>query len=155
MRGTSYIPKVILDETIIMETISKSPHADIVEYHGCHEQRGRITAIVLEKLEWTLTQYISKPEFQQLDLARFVAELQSAVDYLHSLGLAYNDIHPENIMVKNNLPVLIDFGSCQPFGKRLQLLSTLGWCKETFSTSEQEHDVYSMDKLRNWLQDPK
>jgi hypothetical protein len=56
MKGTSYIPSTFLDETIIMETISKSPHPNIVRYHGCRVRRGRITAIVLEQLEWTLTQ---------------------------------------------------------------------------------------------------
>jgi len=155
MKGTSYIPNTLLNETTIMETISKSPHPNIVKYHGCRVQRGRITSIIVERLEWTLTQYISKPAFQLLNQAQFVAALQLAVDYLHSLRLAHNDINPDNIMIKDGLPILIDFGSCQPFGKPLQSLGTPGWCKETFFTSEQDHDAYSMDKLRTWLQDPK
>lgn len=154
MKGTSYIPSVLLNETIIMETISELPHPNIVKYYGCRIQRGRITAIVLEQLEWTLTQYVHMPDFQQLSQVRFIADLQSAVDHLHSLGLAHNDISPDNIMIRNGQPILIDLGSCQPFGNHLQSLGTLGWCKETFFTSEQEHDAYSMDKLRTWLQDP-
>jgi serine/threonine protein kinase len=75
---------------------------------------------------------VSMPSFQQLNRAQFVAQLQSAVGYLHSLGLAHNDINPDNIMVKNGLPILIDFGSCQVFGKHLQSLGTPGWCRETF-----------------------
>ncbi|EPE34776.1 Protein kinase-like (PK-like) [Glarea lozoyensis ATCC 20868] len=155
MKGTSYIPNNLLDETIIMETISHSPHPNIVKYYGCRVQRGRITAILLEKLQWTLTQYVSTPGFHQVDKIQFAAELQSAVDFLHSLGLAHNDISPDNIMIKDGLPILIDFGSCQPFGRNLQSLGTPGWCKETFFTSEKEHDAYSMDKLRTWLQESK
>ena len=54
-------------------------------------------------------------------------------------------------MVKNGAPVLIDLGSCQPFGKRLQSLGTEGWYEELFFTSEKKHDIYSMAKLREWM----
>jgi serine/threonine protein kinase len=155
MKGTDFVSKSVFDETLIMEQISQSPHPNIIKYHGCRVRRGRITAIVLERLDCTLTQYISTPAFQGLDKARFIEALESAVDYLHSLGLAHNDINPYNIMVRDGMPVLIDFGSCQPFGMRLQSLGSPGWCEETFFTSEKKHDVFSMGKLRQWIQDPK
>lgn len=47
MKGTNYIPKAFLDEAVIMEQISRSPHPRIIGYYGCHVKRGRITAIVL------------------------------------------------------------------------------------------------------------
>jgi serine/threonine protein kinase len=101
-----------------------------------------------------LTQYADTPAFEQLDKARFFAALESAIDYLHSLGLAHNDINPGNIMVKDEMPVLIDFGSCQPYGKNLRSLGTKGWYEELFFTSEKKHDVYSLAKLRDWLDKP-
>ncbi|KAF8858152.1 hypothetical protein BDZ45DRAFT_674123 [Acephala macrosclerotiorum] len=154
MKGSNYIPRALLDETLIMEQISKSSHPNIVGYYGCRVKRGRITAILLERLDQTLTQYASTPDFQQLDKVKFIEALESAVDYLHSLGLAHNDINPDNIMVKDRKPVLIDFGSSQPFGKRLQSLGTKGWYEELFFTSERKHDTYSLSKLREWLQKP-
>ena len=54
-------------------------------------------------------------------------------------------------MIKGGMPVLIDFGSCQPFGKHLQSLGTKGWYEEIFFTSEKKHDVYSMEKLKEWF----
>jgi hypothetical protein len=57
-------------------------------------------------------------------------------------------------MVKNGIPILIDFGSYQPFGKRLQSLGTRGWYEELFFTSEKKHDEYSLGKLRQWMQIP-
>ena len=102
----------------------------------------------------TLTQYAATPAFEQLDTAEVLRALESAVDYIHSLGLAHNDINPDNIMVKDGLPVLIDFGSCQPVGKRLQSLGTPGWYEEIFYTSEKKHDTYSLTKLREWLKIP-
>jgi len=152
MKGSNYIPRALLEETLIMEQISKSSHPNIVGYYGCRVRRGRITAILLERLDQTLAQYTSTPDFQQLDKVRFIEALESAVDYLHSLGLAHNDINPDNIMVKDRKPVLIDFGSSQPFGKRLQSLGTEGWYEEIFFTSEKKHDTYALNKLREWLQ---
>ncbi|POR37654.1 Uncharacterized protein TPAR_02142 [Tolypocladium paradoxum] len=154
MKGSSYVPKALLDETLIMEQVSQRQHPNIIRYHGCRVRRSRITAIVLEHLDLTLTQYASTPAFQQLDKAKFIEALESAVDYVHSLGLAHNDINPDNIMVKGDMPVLIDFGSCQPYGKRLQSLGTRGWYEELFFTSEKKHDQYSLGRLREWLQKP-
>ena len=107
---------------------------------------------MLERLDQTLSQYVTTSDFQQLDKAKFLESLKSAVEYLHTLGLAHNDINPDNIMVKNGLPVLIDFDSCQPFGKRLQSLGTERWYENVFYTSEKGHDIYSLGKLQEWLQ---
>ena len=64
---------------------------------------------------------------------RWAEGLRVAQAYLHSLGLAHNDINPYNIMVREDgTPVLIDFGSCQPFGGRLQSLGSPGWYEEMF-----------------------
>lgn len=151
MKGTEFIPRSILEETVIMEQLTRSPHPNFIHYHGCHVKRGRITAIVLERLEQTLTQLSLTPEYDQLDKINLVKALDSAVEHLHSLGLAHNDINPDNIMFRDGVPVLIDFGSCQPFGNRLQSLGTVGWYEKEFFTSEKEHDVYSMKILREWL----
>ena len=45
-------------------------------------------------------------------MSRFMAALRSAVDHLHSVvGVAHNDLNPNNIMVVDKMPVLIDFGT--------------------------------------------
>ncbi|KAL2173070.1 kinase-like domain-containing protein [Thermothelomyces heterothallicus CBS 202.75] len=155
VKGTEFVPKGLLEETLIMEQISKTPHPNIIRYLGCRIHRGRITSIVLERLDHTLMQYVHEPGFAQLDKTKFVDALESAVAYLHSLGLAHNDINPYNIMIKDGgQPVLIDFGSCQPFGGRLRSLGTPGWYEEIFYTSEAKHDTYALNKLRTWLENP-
>ncbi|KAJ6177978.1 hypothetical protein N7519_008439 [Penicillium mononematosum] len=155
MIGTNHLPKAVLDETIVMERISRSPHRNVIRYYGCRVKRGYITPIVLERLDQTLSEYASTSDFQQLDKVKFFESLKSAVEHLHTIGLAHNDINPNNIMVKNGSPVLIDFDSCQPFGKRLQSLGTEGWYEKLFYTSEKEHDMYSLGKLQEWLQTAK
>ncbi|KAM0420946.1 hypothetical protein ACHAPT_011336 [Fusarium lateritium] len=154
MKGSDYIPRALLEETLIMEQLSKAQHPNIIRYYDCRVRRGRITSIFLERLDKTLKQCVGSPDFDQLDKAVLMEALESAVDHLHSLGLAHNDINPENIMIKDGMPVLIDFGSCQPEGKRLQSLGTAGWYEELFFTSEKKHDAYSLKKLRDWLQNP-
>ncbi|KAF3193779.1 hypothetical protein TWF225_009325 [Orbilia oligospora] len=152
MRGTDYISNALLSETLTMEEISKTPHPGIVGYYGCRVRRGRITAILLERLGQTLTQYESTPNREPLDKEKFLEAFESTVDYLHSLGLAHNDINPDNIMIKDGMPVLIDFGGCQPFGKRVTSNGTEGWREELFFTSEKKHDIYALGKLREWFQ---
>ncbi|RDW76579.1 Protein kinase-like [Aspergillus mulundensis] len=153
MIGTDFLPKTVLDETVVMEKISQSPHPNIIQYYGCRVKRGYITSIVLERLDQTLHDYVSTPEFQDLDTDKFCRSMRSAVEYLHSLGLAHNDINPYNIMLKKESrePVLIDFDSCQPVGERLQSLGTEGWYEKQFFTSEKDHDVYALKKLGEWL----
>ena len=58
-------------------------------------------------------------------------------------------------MVKGGMPVLIDFGSTQPFSQNLQSLGTDGWYEEIFYTSEKKHDIFSLLKLKECLQSPK
>ncbi|VUC22365.1 unnamed protein product [Clonostachys rosea] len=153
-RGTEFVPQSMLEETLIMERISRSPHPTFVKYYGCHVTRGRITSIYLEWLDQTLAQAVGTPEFDKLDKVKFIDAVKSALAHLHSLGLAHNDINPHNIMIKDGMPVLIDFGSCQSFGGRLQSLGTVGWCNEQFFTSAKEHDEFGVNKLRDWIQSP-
>ena len=42
---------------------------------------------------------------------------QNGLDHLHNLGLNHNDINPANIMLdKEDVPIIIDFNSCQREG---------------------------------------
>jgi serine/threonine protein kinase len=144
----------------MLERVSKAPHPYIVRFLGCRIRRGRITAIILESLRWTLWDYAHKRpnEFAQLDKEAFLAGVESAVDYIHSLGLAHNDINPFNIMVREAddascSPVLIDFDSCGPFGCRLLTGGTPGFVDiedpEPF-VSLKRHDEFALGRLREW-----
>lgn len=138
-----------------MEKIFKIQHPNIVKYYGGQTKRGRITCIVLKQYDYTLSQYIHQPDFQHLDKARFLDALDSAVAFIHSLGLAHNDINPDNIMIgEDGLPVLLDFGSCAPYEQVLQSLGTEGWYEKLFFTSEKEHDDFALNKMKVWIQNP-
>lgn len=81
-----------------------------------------------------------------------MSEVILAVTYLHMLGLAYNDLTPLNIIInKYNTPVLVNFSSCQLFSCKLITARTLGWIKQDFANSRQDHDAYTVGKLQAWL----
>lgn len=155
MKGTPFIVKNVLDETLIMEKICETQHPNIIKYYGCRTSRGRITSIVLERHEYTLSQYIRQSGFHHMNKDRFIDALESAVSHIHSMGLAHNDINPDNVMIgDDDLPVLIDFGSCAPYGQPLESLGTEGWYEKIFFTSEKAHDDFALDKMRKWIRNP-
>ncbi|KAK4153586.1 kinase-like domain-containing protein [Chaetomidium leptoderma] len=150
----------LLEEVLMLEKVSKMPHPYIVRYLGCRTRRGRITSIVLESLEWNLFDYATKKpdDFAQLDKEAFLAGLESAVKFLHSLGLAHNDLSPGNVMLREAddgslSPVLIDFDSCGPFGGRLLSSGTRGFIESgdpEHYISLKRHDEYAFGCLREW-----
>ena len=164
----------LLAEVLVMEKISKTPHPYVVRYHGCTVHRGRITAIAMERLGLTLNHYAychgecpaditgHRTMFEQIDKQAFLAGVESAVRFLHSLGLAHNDINPYNIMVREAsegdgdgacTPVLIDFDSCAPFGIAALSFGTVGFMDmedENISTSQKRHDDFALKRLAEW-----
>lgn len=136
-----------------MEQHSREPHPNIVRYHGVRVRRGRITGLVLDKYEKTLLEHVKAD--MELDEEKPLEVLELAVAHLHSLGLAHNDINPENVTIGHGKrPILIDFGSCQPFGKRVLARGTQGWAGVFDGRSGKEHDLYALKKMREWFANP-
>jgi hypothetical protein len=57
-----------------------------------------------------------------------------------------------NIMFNERGPILIDFGSCQPFGCKLITAGTPGWFDDDFTLSAPQHDETALNKIRTWLE---
>lgn len=54
--------------------------------------------------------------------------LEDGIRHLHGLGLAHNDISPNNIMMDSeNKPIIIDFDSAKPIGEQLVKGGTMIW----------------------------
>jgi serine/threonine protein kinase len=153
------LPQMVLDEARALETIAKHPHhLNIIGYHGCRVRRGHITALVLDRHSHNLKEYL-RDNLGPLDKAKFMAALESAIQHLHSIGLAHNDINPGNILIDHNgNPVLIDFGSCREIGRELGASrGTSGWIEgemADYTTSEARHDTFALEKIRAWLENP-
>ncbi|WP_430334045.1 tetratricopeptide repeat protein [Rhodococcus sp. ACT016] len=57
----------------------------------------------------------------------YILEILPALEYLHSIGLAYNDLKPENVMVTDEQLKLIDLGAVAPLESYGYLYGTPGF----------------------------
>ncbi|KAJ5605145.1 hypothetical protein N7510_010299 [Penicillium lagena] len=109
-----------LAEAEVMTAISKHPHPNIVRYYGCGVVRGHITGLVMDRHTHDLYRYL-KEAVGKFEKEPLMAALESAIQHLHTLGWAHNDLTPYNILVhRDGMPVLIDFGGCQLVGTHLK-----------------------------------
>jgi serine/threonine protein kinase len=150
--GTKLLQKLILQEANTMELLARNPHPNIVGYHGCLIKRDRIVGFVLDRYPVTLEERL-KYSTEIIDTETCMSKIESAINHLHSLGLAHNDLTPMNIMVdEKDSPFLIDFGSCGPFGATLITAGTPGWIDEDYIVSGAQFDKAALTKIRTWLE---
>ncbi len=149
-KDDDFLARLLLGEATIMERLAKHWHPNIVRYHGIRVRRGRMTGLVLDRHRHTLLEHV-KQGLGGLDEVAFIQALESAVTHLHSLGLAHNDLNPENIMVNeaDGMPILIDFGSCRPFGGRLLTLGTKGWVDDMDIWSSLARDMTRLPWIKS------
>ncbi|KAJ5573770.1 uncharacterized protein N7459_008197 [Penicillium hispanicum] len=151
------ISSSLLAEAHVLEELSQYPHPNLIRYHGCRIARGHVTGVVLDRHPHDLQTYI-ECGYKSLDNALFMTELESAIQHLHGLGWAHNDLTPTNILVsEGGKPILIDFGGCQKFGTTLtHIRGTKEWIDgetEDYTMSEAQHDISALGKIRVWLED--
>jgi serine/threonine protein kinase len=148
----------MMEEIQAMEFLAEHPHPNIVRYHGCLVRRGCITGLVLDRYTHDLMGYM-KYGVGTLNKESFMEALESAINHIHSLGWAHNDLNPGNVMINDlGMPILIDFGSSHPIGNKLSTSrGTEGWIDEeikNYTLSEKRHDIYALCKIREWLEAP-
>lgn len=78
----------------------------------------------------------------------YMLEVLPAVGYLHSVGLVYNDVKPDNIMVSGDEIKLIDLGAVSPINGYGHLYGTPGFqAPEIVQTGPQVvTDIYSIGR---------
>ena len=149
------IPKILLAEVTALEMLSAGRHPNIAKYHGCIVKRGRLVGFALDRYTSTLEDRAVDP--RPFDKKLCIQQVKSAIDYVHSHGLAHNDINPNNIMLdENDVAFLIDFGSCKPVDEFLLSAGTHGWMEEgsDYCLSRQSHDLFALSKLHEWIENP-
>jgi serine/threonine protein kinase len=139
---------LLAEEAEILEEVSKPvPHENIV---GFIEWIPDAPALVEEYVPGpTLREAFSGRIATQGDAIRVALGCLSALERIHSLGIAHGDIKPDNIILPKPLhPVLIDMGVARKFGSK-SLAATLGWSAPEFLKGEvsPESDIYSVGAL--------
>ncbi|KAI1324436.1 kinase-like domain-containing protein [Xylariaceae sp. FL0255] len=102
----------------------------------------------------TLMERVEQGEYGPYDIESYLSAIQCGIMHLHSLGLAHNDLNPNNIMLNDyDIPIIIDFGSCRPFGQRLLTSGTVGWIDADYtSISDRPHDESAIRRIKAWLE---
>ncbi|KAK4700576.1 hypothetical protein P7C70_g5667, partial [Phenoliferia sp. Uapishka_3] len=142
-------------EVATFETLKHHPHPNICEYRGCLVDEGFVTGIVLKEYPEDLSYCREKVNRQMV-----MRDIGAAIQHLHSLGIIHNDVNPGNIILPADLSraVLIDFDSSRPEGYKFcdsDRRYTEGFSKEELDISEKENDLYGLERIRLWLEDPR
>ncbi len=56
--------------------------------------------------------------FAPVELALLMVQLLAGLRAVHARGLVHVDVKPDNVMIREGRPVLVDFGSARPIGSR-------------------------------------
>lgn len=102
-----------------------------------------------ETLKQLTTDEDGKPTVMSIEHAMaYMLEVLPAVGYLHSVGLVYNDVKPDNIMVSSEEVKLIDLGAVSPINGYGHLYGTPGFqAPEIVKTGPQvATDIYSLGR---------
>ncbi|KAF5000376.1 hypothetical protein FGRMN_1844 [Fusarium graminum] len=144
------IKNIVLAEAEIGELLMDHHHPNIARYWGCDVVDGRIRGLCYGKYVMTLSERAESGV--PLDVEYCLQGIRDGLDHLHGLGLAHNDINPNNIMLDaGDNPVIIDFDSCKPEGEHLLKRGTPNWSIESSRTSSRENDFYGLRKIEEYF----
>ena len=153
------VSKRFFAEVEMLEFLRKHPHPNICVYFGCSRDGNYIAGICIQRYPRTLKQAVEENR-EGLDREAIIAGLTAGIEHLHSLGLVHCDIKPQNIMLdENNVPVIIDFGSCEREGQAMvKGGGTPGWAKPSWMygpnsirVAFKEKDLYAIGLIEKYL----
>nr|WP_245649374.1 serine/threonine-protein kinase [Nocardia shimofusensis] len=116
--------------------LAEVAHPSIVKIHNFVEHPGTdgepVGYIVMEYVGGrslrSLLDDHPRPERMPITVAiAYLLEILPALDYLHSIGLAYNDLKPDNIMITEDQVKLIDLGAVTALDAYGTLYGTRGF----------------------------
>lgn len=148
--GVTFVADCMLNEVNILEQLQSHRHANIIGYHGCVVEDGRITHICLERCRSSIVEYVEKHRSSS-DIPKLIQDVKGGIEFLHTLGLAHNDINPENVCMVDGRAVLIDFDGCLPFGNCLMkgVSTAHDDCGRLLSAAE--NDTRGLEDLEDFL----
>lgn len=157
LNDRQYIADLLLHEAEIYEILRKHPHPALGQSLGCVvSDDNRIAGLALVKYDGDLFERAYDPNFGEEQRNSCIEALKDAVQHLHSLGLAHNNLKPMHVMFTGDKPVLIDFKACHPIGTKLTRAGHVGDWETgipvaTYETSSVDCDKASIEYLSAWL----
>lgn len=133
----SELKQKFFDEAV---NIAKLSHPNIITVYDYFRENNTAYYVMEYISEGTLADKLNKEGKIYPDQAlQYITEIGDALTYLHDESLCHLDIKPSNIMLKNNKPVLIDFGLSKQYddNKKDPTTSTPTGISAGFSPIEQ------------------
>lgn len=97
--------------------LSRLAHPNIVQQYGAGDHDG-LPYVVMEYLEGpSLLDVLEDSEDRRLSVAdavRAAVHVGAGLYHLHRRGFLYLDLKPANLLIKDQVPVLIDFDTARP-----------------------------------------
>ncbi len=151
--------KNFLNEANILRELN---HPNIVKILEVFEANNTVYYVMphIEGVSMTQTySQIRAEEVRESDLLALLRPLLSALVHLHSKGITHRDIKPDNILISNNEPILIDFGAARSTKctHTVTKIGTRGYCPlEQLESKERlevcpNWDLYALAGTCYWL----
>ncbi|XP_072313396.1 MAPK/MAK/MRK overlapping kinase-like [Eucyclogobius newberryi] len=93
-----------------------SPHANIIQLHELiYDTESGTVSLICELMEMNIYEYIQgrKSPLPEQTVKHYMYQLCKSLEHMHSCGIFHRDVKPENILIKQNVLKLGDFGSCR------------------------------------------
>jgi len=93
-----------------------NPHANVVELKEViFDKRSGTLALVCELMDMNFYELIRgrKHFLAEEKVKRFMYQVCKSIDHMHRNGIFHRDVKPENILLKDDVVKLADFGSCR------------------------------------------
>ncbi|KAA0711683.1 MAPK/MAK/MRK overlapping kinase [Triplophysa tibetana] len=91
-------------------------HLNILQLHELiYDQDSGTLSLICELMEMNMYEFIKGRQYPLAErkVKHYMYQLCRSLDHMHSHGIFHRDVKPENILIKNDVLKLADFGSCR------------------------------------------
>ncbi|XP_053157309.1 MAPK/MAK/MRK overlapping kinase isoform X4 [Hemicordylus capensis] len=93
-----------------------NPHPNILTLHEViYDKKAGAVALICELMDMNVYELIKgrKKPLPEKRIMHYMYQLCKSLDHMHRNGIFHRDVKPENILIKQDLLKLGDFGSCR------------------------------------------
>ncbi len=95
------------------ERLGALSHPNLARVWECFEENGTVYLVMELVVGPTLLQVIEEREISVAQAQEWIEKLAGALGALHDGGLLHLDVKPENVVLRDNEPILLDFDLVQ------------------------------------------
>merc|ERR1719320_1531238 len=93
-----------------------NPHTNIIGLHEIiYDKKTGTVALICELMDMNIYEMIRgrRHYLPEQKIKSYMYQLLKSIDHMHRCGIFHRDVKPENILVKDEVLKLADFGSCR------------------------------------------